>query len=207
MGNRESVVIYRSFIEAIGALPDEYRTEAYDALFAYALDGEKYEGENPIIKAIMLLVAPQIEANNKRYENGCKGGRPSKKNQTETEEKPNDNQIETEPEPNVNDNDNVNDNVNVNDNDIKTPKPPKGGKRFTPPSLEEIAEYCQERRNDVNIQQFYDFYTAKGWMVGKNKMQDWKAAVRTWETRRQEERKDNVSQFRQRAMQIESQAF
>ena len=181
---RESVVIYRSFIEAIGALPDEYRMKAYDALFALALDGKSYEGDNPIIKAVMLLVAPQIEANNKRYENGKKGGRPPKNNQEETESKPNDNQTETEPEPNVN----VNDNVNVNVNDIEsTPKPPKRGKRFTPPSLEEVQAYCTERMNAVNPQQFHDFYSAKDWMVGKNRMKDWKACVRTWERRRDEE--------------------
>lgn len=110
---RESVVIYRSFIEAIRELPDEYRTEAYDALFALALNGENYNGANAIIKAVMLLVAPQIEANNKRYENGKKGGRPPKNNQTKTEAKPNENQTETETEPNVNDN--VNDNVNKTD--------------------------------------------------------------------------------------------
>lgn len=54
-------------------------------------------------------------------------------------------------------------------------------KRFVPPSLEEVTAYCRERHNDVNPQKWYDFYSAKGWMVGRNKMQDWKAAIRTWE--------------------------
>ena len=52
---------------------------------------------------------------------------------------------------------------------------------FTPPTLEEVAAYCQERNNGVDPQKWYDFYAAKGWMIGKNKMKDWKAAVRTWE--------------------------
>jgi hypothetical protein len=54
-------------------------------------------------------------------------------------------------------------------------------KRFVPPSLEEVTAYCRERHNDVNPQKWHDFYSAKGWMVGKNKMKDWKAAIRTWE--------------------------
>lgn len=53
--------------------------------------------------------------------------------------------------------------------------------RFTPPTLEEVEAYCFERNNNVDAQSFIDFYSAKGWMIGKNKMKDWKAAVRTWE--------------------------
>lgn len=59
---------------------------------------------------------------------------------------------------------------------------PKGARsRFAPPTLEEVKEYCRERGNGVDAQRFLDFYEMKGWMVGKNKMKDWKAAVRTWE--------------------------
>lgn len=53
--------------------------------------------------------------------------------------------------------------------------------RFTPPSVEEVAAYCQERGNGVDASRFVDFYSSKGWMVGKSKMKDWKAAVRNWE--------------------------
>lgn len=54
-------------------------------------------------------------------------------------------------------------------------------KRFSPPSVEQIGEYCAERRNGVDPGRFYDYYQSKGWMVGKVKMKDWRAAVRTWE--------------------------
>jgi len=54
---------------------------------------------------------------------------------------------------------------------------------FIPPTLEEVISYCKERNNSVDPQKWYDFYSAKGWMIGKNKMKDWKAAVRTWERR------------------------
>jgi hypothetical protein len=53
--------------------------------------------------------------------------------------------------------------------------------RFTPPTIEEVSAYCKERKNNVDSQKWLDFYKSKGWMVGKNKMKDWKACVRTWE--------------------------
>ena len=57
----------------------------------------------------------------------------------------------------------------------------KSKKVFTPPSLDEVKAYCEERGNNVDPQHFIDHYSARGWMLGKNKMKDWKAAVRTWE--------------------------
>lgn len=54
-------------------------------------------------------------------------------------------------------------------------------KRFSPPTLEEVTAYCKERNNSVNPQRWLDHYESNGWMVGRNKMKDWKAAVRTWE--------------------------
>lgn len=59
----------------------------------------------------------------------------------------------------------------------------KNRKRFTPPTVEEVAAYCRERNNRIDPQTFVDFYSSKGWVVGKSKMKDWKAAVRTWEKR------------------------
>lgn len=59
----------------------------------------------------------------------------------------------------------------------------KERKRFSPPTVEDVTAYCQERKNRVDPEQFVDFYSAKGWMVGRNPMKDWKACVRTWEKR------------------------
>lgn len=53
--------------------------------------------------------------------------------------------------------------------------------RFVKPTLEEVTAYCLERGKGVDPQKWYDHYSANGWMVGKNPMKDWKAAVRTWE--------------------------
>jgi hypothetical protein len=65
---------------------------------------------------------------------------------------------------------NKNDNKEKNDNNT-----------FKPPTADDVKSYCLERNNFVNAETFINFYESKGWMVGKNKMKDWKACVRTWE--------------------------
>jgi hypothetical protein len=52
---------------------------------------------------------------------------------------------------------------------------------FIPPTFNDVLEYCMQRKNNVDINKFIDFYESKGWMIGKNKMKDWKACIRTWE--------------------------
>ncbi|MBE0568917.1 MAG: hypothetical protein IH577_04500 [Deltaproteobacteria bacterium] len=59
------------------------------------------------------------------------------------------------------------------------PRPENG--RFTPPTLNDVSEYCKARGNSIDPIRWHAHYTANGWRVGKNKMQDWKAAVVTWE--------------------------
>jgi hypothetical protein len=65
--------------------------------------------------------------------------------------------------------------------------------RFVCPTIAEVNSYCLERENSVNPQKFVDFYTAKGWMIGKNKVKDWKACVRTWEIK--EGGKNNATKY------------
>ena len=57
----------------------------------------------------------------------------------------------------------------------------KKSRRFVKPTLEQVRTYCQERGNNVDPAAWMDHYEAKGWVVGKAPMKDWKAAVRTWE--------------------------
>ena len=211
---RESFVFYRSFYEGIKELPRDIQGEVLTAIMEYGLNGVTTENQKQITKAMFALIKPQLDANNQRFENGKKGGRPKANcNQTETETKPKQNRNKTKHEPNVNDN------VNVNDNDIsflekkkqksdatvsdlvenensespietlQTPKEQSGGgrKRFIIPTPEEVQAYCDERKNDISGQQFCDFYSSKGWKIGKEPMKDWKAAVRTWEMRRKDQ--------------------
>ena len=81
----------------------------------------------------------------------------------------------------------VKENLSNNSNNIymcgEKISPQTSRKNFVKPTVEEVRNYCIERKNNVNPEKFIDFYEAKDWYIGKNKMKDWKAAVRTWEGR------------------------
>lgn len=67
--------------------------------------------------------------------------------------------------------------------EIAPPSVAASNTRFTKPTVDEIAAYCSERKNNVDPQAFFDFYESKGWRVGNQAMKDWRASVRTWERR------------------------
>lgn len=106
---RDSIIFYRSFYEAINELPLNVQAKVYSAIFEYSLNFNEVELSG-LPKTIFTLIKPQLDANNKRFENGSKGGR------KKTETKPKRNQNETKTEANNNVNDNNNDNVNNNHN-------------------------------------------------------------------------------------------
>lgn len=214
---RDSVLFYQSFYESIRNLPEEYQLKVYDAICRYGICGEEVELEG-VPLSIFLLIKPQIDANIRKYDNGNKGGRPSVKtetkpndNQDTTEEEPRNNQTETKPEPKNNQTETKpkpNDNLSITkpepkekDKEKDKDKVKEKGnkreyegepKRFSPPTLLEIESYCKERNNKVNPERFYDFYESKGWYVGKNKMKDWRACVRTWEMEESEKKQSFI---------------
>lgn len=144
------MVIYRSIYEAMKkAKTAELKAKIIMAIMAYGFDGEEYTDDDPTVSIVFDLIKPQIDANNRRYENGKRGGRPKKagqkpnetqenpenqvgylgidekpnQNQTITKPKPNNNQTITKVEPHVHVHDNVHVNVHVNDDvDDITPK-------------------------------------------------------------------------------------
>lgn len=215
---RESIVFYRSFYEAIKELSAEEFRNAVMAIMEYGLNDSEIDTSG-VAKAILIMAKPQIDKNNKRYENGLRGGTKPKQNQNETKLESNSNQTRTKLEPNLNQsgtkaepkrtnpepNDNVNDNDNVNVNDIKESEEKKP--RFYPPTLEELKKYIDDNKYNVDPERFIDYYTANGWTVGKNRMKDWKAAVRNWDRsqkpggrmRQESTAKTKFSNFEQRS--------
>lgn len=81
------------------------------------------------------------------------------------------------------------DSIVKNSIEKKVAEAPLSSKRFVKPTLEEVKEYCLSRKNNIDAQQFIDFYESKGWKVGNQSMKDWKACVRTWEQRNKVENK------------------
>ena len=92
------------------------------------------------------------------------------------------------------DNKQITNNQQTNNKQITTTNNEKNEKNekklFIRPSLQEVEQYCIERNNNINAQYFLAYYDAKGWMIGKNKVKDWKACIRTWELRNKKENTD-----------------
>ena len=78
-------------------------------------------------------------------------------------------------------------NINLTDSNNKG--------RFKKPTVNEIADYCIERNNNIDAETFYDFYESKDWKIGKNKMKAWKACVRTWEKRQTKNNNGGMSKI------------
>ena len=71
-------------------------------------------------------------------------------------------------------------NTKKKEKNIKKDNKEIGVHKFTPPSLSDVQSFVEQQKYSVNAEYFINFYKSKGWMVGKNKMKDWQAAVRTW---------------------------
>lgn len=105
----------------------------------------------------------------KQRVNGARGGRPKKPNGLKENPKNPSLSGKTQKTLTVTDNDTVND------------KPINKTVRFSPPTLEEIRVYILEKSYQVDAERFFNFYESKNWMVGKNKMKKWKAAIANWQ--------------------------
>ena len=166
-GIRDSFIFYRSFQEAIDGCSKEDQLVIYKAIANYALD--RIEPElSGVAKVVWVLIKPQLDANWKRFYNGCKGaefgvkgGAPKgNKNAYKGKTTPKQPQVnplaveKTTPNNNVNDNVNNNDNCNVNV-EIKAHTKSET-KRFTKPSIDEIEKYISENSYSVNAKSFYD---------------------------------------------------
>ncbi|WP_455994360.1 Lin1244/Lin1753 domain-containing protein [Porphyromonas endodontalis] len=81
---------------------------------------------------------------------------------------------------------------NCDDKQIENEQAKKRVARFVPPTIEEVQNYISEKNYEdyVSADHFINFHESKGWMIGKNKMKDWRAAVRTWVLRAKEQQKE-----------------
>lgn len=175
---RDSALFYRSLYDALKNIPPDERLKVYDAIMEYGMYDRDPDLDG-VSLAIFLLAKPQIDANNKRYENGCK----AKKKRTVSETEANTKQDLSECE--AKEKEKEKEKVKVKDNN----------KIFKPPTVDDVRAYCTERGNGVDPQSFVDFYESKGWMIGKNKMKDWKAAVRTWERSETKTRQEGTAKL------------
>ena len=185
MADKKSFVLYCDYRKHFSLLSPEDQGRLIMAIFEYVETGVEPQLEAMPLMAFSFIraqldrdFASYAETCKRRAEAGRKSGeaRRAKAEAAEQEgTKRTDNDTVT-----VNENENVNETVIYNrGNSDESPK--KKTSRFIPPTVEDVRAYCIERGNSISPEAFVDFYASKGWMVGKNKMKDWKAAIRTWE--------------------------
>lgn len=193
MVNNTAITMYESFYLAGQNMTIEDRVKFYESIMEYGFYGKEPELDG-IIGTVFTAIKPVIDRSQAAREYGRRGGRPKKDAEAEKTEKSTllstlkteknrkeENRIETK----------------GIETEIEKKKKESIG-RFAPPSFEQVSEYCAERSNGIDPQAFIDFYESKGWMIGKNKMKDWKAAVRNWESRDAAPKKaDNEAEIRQ----------
>ena len=202
--NKKSFIMYESWGAAINKMSNEQAGQLLKAIYALQ-DNEDAEPEDPSVSFVFEIIKDKLyedateweKTKQRRSESGKKG---MEKRWNEDEGSiTNDNTVKesitndnTVIKPITKDNSvkenitpiTVSDTVSVSEYVPPTEvKKREARKRFSPPSVAEVATYCRERGNIVDPEAFVDFYAAKGWKVGNAPMKDWRASVRTWEKR------------------------
>lgn len=198
---RDQFTFYRSYYEALKALPKRDQTSVLMSVIGYALD-EETPSLSGVPLSVFTLIKPTLDSSRNKARSRMKKGGTSeeqigtneKQNGTSVEQSIKEGEIEKERE-------------EEGENDSSLPPTPLSrgkSKRFSPPSVEEVRAYCQERRNGIDPEAFVDFYAARGWKYGAGRpIVDWKAAVRTWEARRRAEQPATTETYRPRAYHLE----
>ena len=200
--NRKYITISKDLFEdyeELSSYTDEQIGKIFKAFIAGSVFGEASSVSDPLCKRVLRDLFKEdgqaLQVWERNDKNGGKGGRPPKpkENPNETQPKPKEIPNETQSEPKGNP-------IEIEEEREEEIEKEQEGKKeniygakaparssFTRPTLLEVKAYCEERHNGIVPEQWYDFYEANGWKVGRNAMKDWKACIRSWERRRQEE--------------------
>ena len=175
---RKSFTFFGSFCDALSRIKNKTaRCDAYDAIIRYALNGTEPDLDSMADAAALafIMAKPVLDSSRKKAEAGRIGG------SSKTEANASNAEANTK-------RDRDRDREGILKESTKEKQP-----RFQAPTVDQVREYCRERKNNVDPQRFVSHYEAVGWKIGKNPMKDWKAAVRTWE--RNEEPKKKPSNY------------
>ena len=172
---RDYVCLYHSYLDAMEALGDAERGRLVTAMINHSQRREigELSGNE---RYIWPMIRSQIDRDVEAYDRKCEKNRESGGKRTAANA--------SERQRTVANADKEKGKGEEKEEYSPPKSPSERGKRFDPPMVEEVQAYCSERNNSVDAQTFVDFYASKGWLVGKNPMKDWKAAVRTWERNR-----------------------
>ena len=188
MKDKKSFVMYDTWIPLFENLDDQKAGQLIKAVCAFRNDPDAVP-DDPVIGAMFSMIKAVMLEDNAKYEAKCAKNADNvsnrwEENTTVYDRTKKDTTVYDRTKTDTNYTDKDKDNDKDNDNEYPTDTKKRGrGKPFSPPTVEQVSDYCQERGNSVDPETFVDFYASKGWKVGNNPMKDWKACVRTWEKR------------------------
>ena len=178
--------VWTSFREVIQPLSDAEKGRLFEMMLLYADQAEEpadFTGNERFIwPAAKQAIDLMEERNEKLRQNGSKGGIARSRNMQDAascskikQDEANASNVKQD-EARSSLKEKKRKEKEIKEKDIHIPLA-----RWTPPTVDEVREYCKSRGNSVDPEKWFDFYSSKGWMIGKNRMKDWRAAVRTWE--------------------------
>ena len=186
---RDSTTLLRTQCDALRNLPPEQFYAAVTAIWDYEMDGT--DPSDPVAAMAVGMAKPIIDKRAKRAAAGAIGG--SKSKQMEANSKQSEATVkQTEANRPYKDK-----SIKIKEENIKDKKIKDICRRFTPPTLDEVQGYIQEQGYAIDAHRFIDFYSSKGWMVGKNKMKDWRAAIRGWASRDKQKQGSKFNNFQE----------
>lgn len=193
---KDSFILYTDQRAVIEKLTDEQAGKLIKAIYQYTEEGTMPELDT-LLEIAIIPIKQNIDKNNekweeerqKRSEAGRLGGLKKAKNQQDSSDTKQNQAMLSNVKECQAELSNAKERlanqavyVNVSDN-VNDKEKEKRKRTFIKPTVEEVQNYCRERRNNVNAENFMNFYESKGWKVGNTPMKDWKACVRTWEQR------------------------
>lgn len=190
---RKSAFLFHYDLKSkIEMISDEIAGQVIKAAFDYAINGILPNNADLGFRMVFSDIKDDIDADSLNYNERCEKNRQAiqkrwdeyKRIQTNT------NEYECKKNDTKHTNNDSDSDSDINKKEIIS-KDIKKKQVFQTPTMDEISAYIREKGYQVDAERFYDFYSAKGWMIGRNKMKDWRAAVRTWSRGGNENKRDS----------------
>lgn len=208
---REYFPFLYSFKDAISEIPQKYRLEIYEAITDYAFFKKEPELKTTFARFAWKVIFPILKKSWQKVENGRKGGgqlnNSNAAKRVKNEQKTSKSIADIECASSIiqanadierdNEKEKINNNNN-NENKVsivggQKPSRKRETKSFTKPSLQEIKDFISENSFSVDPEAFYDYYESNGWMVGRNRMKDWKSTIRRWNRSEYQQKRVNAT--------------
>lgn len=174
---REYFPCYNSYLRKIAKLSDQEVGRLFRALLTYSATGEAQEltGREAVAYD---FIADDIDRANEAYEDRCATNKRNRLSTTINDRKRSSTTDDERPQNKDKDKDKDENKDEENIGELRSPTRTRA--RFTPPSVDEVDAYARSIGKPIDAEWFVNFYTSKGWVVGKSPMKDWRAAVRNW---------------------------